>query len=403
MSADPTECRARALIALVLVVATKSAAATSRTVVVSNVAALQGAVATTDKAGGHTRIILEPGTYELTNTLDVTAPNVSLEGRPGDGLHTIVRGDGMSPSARVGTLVRVTAAHFELGDLTLERSRFHLIQIAGEKGASAPIIRDCILRDSYEQMIKISVSGAHAQTTSNYGTIDNCLFEYTAGIGPQYYIGGIDAHGAKRWIVRGNVFRNIASPRGSVAEFAIHFWDGSADNTVERNYIVNCDRGIGFGLASGPNYGGIIRNNVIFHSANSAPFSDVGIALISSPNTQVYNNTVFFYDSYPNGIEYSFPGSNGLLIANNLLNRAISGRGGATGSILGNVTTARPEWFVNAQTGDLHLAFAVPRVVKAGIPIPHLIDDVDGRERSRTAKPDVGAHEITHVEGALGD
>ncbi len=39
--------------------------------------------------------------------------------------------------------------------------------------------------------------------------------------------------------------------------FNLLFWDDSAHNIVERNIIINGDRGIGFGLGSSGNDGGI--------------------------------------------------------------------------------------------------------------------------------------------------
>ena len=45
---------------------------------------------------------------------------------------------------------------------------------------------------------------------------------------------------------------------------------------------------IGFGLDTRPNSAGIIRNNMIYHANNGAPYADVPIALTESPNTQVY-------------------------------------------------------------------------------------------------------------------
>ena len=43
--------------------------------------------------------------------------------------------------------------------------------------------------------------------------IDDCEFVYTAGIGPQYYIGEIDVHGGHNWVVRRSLFIGIARPR----------------------------------------------------------------------------------------------------------------------------------------------------------------------------------------------
>src|SRR4051812_30502473 len=212
--------------AALLLCATMNAHAQT-TISVSSAAQLQAAVQTANSAGGNRIISVADGTYTLSDTLYVNAPNVSIVGASGNRGNVIIQGTGMSATASVGTIIRVAASGFQLRYVTLQKSKYHLIQIVGENNADSPSIRDCILRDAYEQMVKVSI-GADPNVTGDNGLVQNCLFEYTAGIGPQYYIGGIDAHGGKNWTVRGNTFRNIASPSGSVAEFAVHFWNGSA-------------------------------------------------------------------------------------------------------------------------------------------------------------------------------
>jgi hypothetical protein len=352
---------------------------------------LQNAVATANNAGGNTTIMLASGTYTLSDTLYVNAPHVTIAGQPGARASTIIQGDAMSATAQVGTVIRAAGSNFELHDVTLQKSRWHLIQVVGENNADSPSIHDCVLRDAYEQMLKVSNDPAKPGIAANNGRVENCIFEYTAGIGPQYYIGGIDAHGSSNWTVRGNTFRNIASPSGSVAEFAVHFWDGSANNLVERNVIVNCDRGIGFGLDSKPNSGGIIRNNMLYHAANAAPFADVSIALTESPGSQVYNNTVYRDDGFGWAIEYRYASTAGVLIANNLLNRPVMQRDGATGTVATNVTSAVASWFVAPASGDLHLTADIPGVVHAGQSVAGLVDDFDGQSRPTAGGIDIGA------------
>jgi len=93
------------------------------------------------------------------------------------------------------------------------------------------------------------------------------------------------------------------------AEHAIHFWTSSQGTVVEQNLIINCDRGIGFGLDTSPHLGGIIRNNMIYHSG-SGEFPDAGIGIESSSDTWIYNNTIIMNHSrYNNAIEYRFTGT----------------------------------------------------------------------------------------------
>lgn len=363
------------------------------TVSVSNASQLQSAVASANSAGGNRIISVADGTYTLSDTLYVNAPNISIVGASGNRANVIIQGTGMSSSASVGTVIRVAGSGFGLRHVTLQKSKYHLIQIVGEENADAPVIRDCILRDAFEQMIKVSV-GSDPGVTADNGLVENCLFEYTAGIGPQYYIGGIDAHGAKNWTVRGNTFRNIASPSGSVAEFAVHFWNNSANNTVEKNVIIDCDRGIGFGLETRPNTGGVIRNNMIYHSANSHPFADSAIALSESANSKVYNNSVYQANSYPWAIEYRFASTSGIEVSNNLVNKQIVARDGATGTVSNNVTNGASGWFVNAAAGDLHLAATQSSVVDKGKSISGLTDDFDGEARPAGSGIDIGADEF---------
>jgi hypothetical protein len=360
---------------------------------VADVAALHAAVDEANRRGGHVVIRLADGTYTLRDTLYVNAPSVTLIGQSADARAVIVQGDAMSATAKVGSLVRVAAANFELRHITLQRSRNHLIQIAGESNADDARIRDCILRDSYEQMLKVSMDFANPGVTGDGGVVENCVFEYTAGIGPQFYIGGVDAHGAKNWVVRGNRFRGIASPGPSVAEFAVHFWNTSASNVVERNSIVDCDRGIGFGLDGRGNDGGIIRNNMIYHSRNGHRFADTGIALIESPNTQVYNNTVVLEHAASAAIEYRFPATKNVALVNNLTNRPIRARNGASAEVASNRVDAERAWFVDVTAGDLRLAQSVSGVTDGGRPVNGLVDDFDGNERPSGRGVDIGAYE----------
>ena len=361
---------------------------------VSTVEQLQSAVSTANGRGGNTAIVLADGVYTLTGTLYVNAPNVLIRSVSGRRESVTVQGDAMSANARVGNLIRVAASGFQLRGVTLQRSGYHLIQVAGETNADAPVIRDCVLRDAYQQMLKVTRDPGNPSVVSDGGLVENCVFEYTAGIGPQYYIGGIDAHGARNWTVRSNTFRNIASPSTAVAEFAIHFWSDSADNVVERNTIIDCDRGIGFGLDGRPNRGGVIRNNFIHHTNNGAPYADVAIALTESPGSAVYNNTVLLENGFPWTVEYRFGATSGVQIVNNLVNRPIVARDGASGTVTSNVSSATRATFRLQSAGDLHLSGATSGIVDAGIAVSGLVNDIDGQARPQGSGIDIGADEL---------
>jgi hypothetical protein len=79
-------------------------------------------------AGPDSVIVVEEGIYELTATLDIRAPGVTLRGRSADPSKTILRGAGMSEE-RVGIGIavsapRVTIAHLSAGSSVFTRSRF---------------------------------------------------------------------------------------------------------------------------------------------------------------------------------------------------------------------------------------------------------------------------------------
>lgn len=301
---------------------------------VSNVASFYQAINQANKSG-MTDIVLAPGTYKISKTVVISAPHIRLIGNPLDPSATHIIGHGMRNRSAVENILNINAKNFTLDGVKLSDAGNHLIQISGERDADFPVLKNCILQDSFEQLVKVS-SGGNSKRASDYGIVDNCEFKYTNSIGPNYYIGGLDAHGSKGWMVSNSVFRNIASPDNRVAEFAIHFWNGAKSNTVENNIIINCDRGIGFGLQGRPAEGGAIVNNLIVHQVKDHPSSDVGIILEQTPNTQVLDNRVYLAHAYPNAIEYRFKETSNVVIMDNVTNKPIQKRSNAQASLFNN-------------------------------------------------------------------
>jgi hypothetical protein len=351
-------------------------------------------VSASNAGGGNTTILLQDGTYALSSQLWLEGTDIVIRSVSGDRDSVVIRGQGMTSG--VPHVFEVDASAVTIADMTFGHVANHAIQIHGENDRDDLWVHNVRIYDTGEQMIKGSVSSSNNLASDN-GIVECSLFEYTAGIGPQYYIGGVDVHRGANWIVRDNEFYHIRSPEVDLAEHAIHFWSNASGTLVERNRIVDCDRGIGFGLGGSGHTGGIIRNNMVYVTR------DVGIGLESSPGTKVLNNTVYV-ENYWSSIEYRFAATSGVSIVNNLTNRAIASRDGGSGTVQDNVTNAQASWFVSPATGDLHLASgSTSSVVDQGQSLTDVDDDFDGDDRPQGSAYDIGADEFAVATPSVTD
>ncbi len=349
-------------------------------IAVSNAAELMSAVQQANTSGNMT-IVLEDGTYTLSEMLWINGNNITFRSQAGNRDTVTIRGQGMSGS--VSHIFNVPGDNFTVADLTIGWVANHAVQIHSD--SDNPVMHNVRFVDTGEQMLKVSFRSGDS-TSSDNGLVEWCLFEYSAGVGPQSYIGGIDAHQAHNWVIRNNVFRHIRSPENDLAEHAVHFWSESSNTLIEKNIITNCDRGIGFGLGDRGHSGGMIRNNMV-HTTR-----DVGIGLENSSGTAVYNNTLFT-ENYTNSIEYRFAGTQSGSIINNLSNALITSRDGGTATIATNVTSAQAAWFAGASSGDLHLNTAEPGVVDQGQTLADVSQDIDCETRPKGSAYEIGADE----------
>ena len=74
---------------------------------------------------------------------------------------------------------------------------------------------------------------------------------------------------------------------------------------------------------------------------------DAAISLWDSPGTRVLHNTSMQSGTYPDAIEYRFPGTTGTVIKNNLADGAVHQRDGAQADVAANVTNATGALFVD--------------------------------------------------------
>jgi len=342
-------------------------------------------------------ILLADGAYNLGQNghyVWIDTPNVTLRSASGN-RDAVILDDNY-----LGTeIISVLASNVTIADITIKRAQTHPIHVMSSNSGDTlnTLIYNVHIIDPGQQAIKINPHSARVNFP-DYGKVACSHLELTSAgraqvleINGSCYTGGVDAHAAQGWEIRDNVIEGFWCDSGGLAEHGIHMWSDSSDTLVERNLLIENARGIGFGLGSSGHVGGIIRNNMVY------VMQDVGIGLESSPNTRVYNNTVYT-ENYFNSIEYRFAASSGVEIINNLTNQAIASREGGSGMVQNNVTDAETSWFVDATAGDLHLASeSIPSVIDQGETLADVWDDYDGDGRPQGAAYDIGADELASV------
>lgn len=358
---------------------------------VYSTAQLRVSIVKANATGGNRTILIADGTYRIASAEwypYITASNIIIRSLSGDRDKVFFLGQGMKSAApKVEIGIFAVGDSITIADITIGEVGNHAIAATGEH----LLVHNVRIIDTYEQMIK----GTSANDGADNAIVQCSLFEYTAKEGPQYYIGGLDIHDGDFWRVNDNVFQYIISPSQQTAEHAIHFWNNSSHNIVERNFIRYCDRGIGFGLGTSSNEGGVIKNNLFYHDGRGS-FDDVGIGLESSPSTKVLNNTIFI--DYPNAIEYRFGSTKNVTITNNLSNKIIKKRDGASASLAANVIDGKLSWFKDLINGDINYQMPISQVLDKGLDLsPEVQLDFYGNPRPAGKGFDIGASE--HPQG----
>jgi hypothetical protein len=356
-----------------------------------------------------TTILLEDGTYRIgRSSLAVRSDGITIRSRSGNRAAVILDGHRYETQ----TMISIQASRVTVADLTIRDVHHHAIHVSG--GGHHVRLHNLHVLDARQQFIKVNPDTAGR--LNDHGLLACSLLELTDA-GRAYverhptpgfpcYTGGLVAHQAWQWVVRDNVFRNIYCSAGKgLAQHAVHFWKTSGATTVERNRVLNCARGIGFGLGpegghrgypdlppteSGPagHLGGAIRNNVIW--SNVGRRFDTGIGLEQASGVTVDHNTIFA-DAGFSSIDVRFSASD-TLVRNNLYNIPMTIRDGGRPKTDRNGASATAEMFVDAAAGDLHLRGPIGGVVDGGLDLRREIPaDLDGEPRDEL--PDIGADE----------
>ncbi len=374
-------------------------APTGHVVSVATVSQLQAAVAA---LGSGTTILIQPGTYRLTQQLRIRygVTNVALRGATNNRNDVVLLGSGMN-TAGVDIAVKVeNALDVLLANFSVGQTRFHPIQLQGELGAERVRIYNVRLFDAGQQFLKSTFDPNNPDGVDGV-TVEYSLFEFT-GMGPASgYTQGIDVHNGAGWVIRYNTFRNITVP--STAPYkqrpAIDMWSGSRDTLVYGNLIVNCERGILLGLGPQVGFehshsGGAVFNNVIYRGVGKTVNPDAGISIWDSPGTRVFNNTVIQNGTYKDAIEYRFAGTTGVQVFNNLTDGAIRSRDGAVAALGNNYTLATSALFANAAGADLHLVRGATVAIDRGRVMTGTTVDFDRNSRPVGTAWDIGADEL---------
>ena len=371
----------------------------NRVVTVSSVKQLNRAV---QKLRNNTTIVIKPGRYQLTDTIEISADNVTIRGSTADCSSVELLGPGMDIEQRNGIdhAFWINGKNTTIANLTAGEVYFHTIQINAT--AVAPRIYNVRLYNSGQQFIKSNPLDFGVGVDN--GIVEYSVMEYTdkpslidrdgSGTG---YTNGVDVHAGGGWRISNNLFRNFHTP-----DDADHLWNpavlifnGARDTITENNVFINVDRAIAYGISDHGNdhSGGIIRNNMIVMEPNlfsrqRSSMADAPIVLWDSPGTKVLHNTILNSGNTPLSIELRF-GSTDVEVANNLADAPISHRNSQPFIARNNMLSAKPNWFINPPKGNLRLR-------------PKFTSAIDKVRRHKDAIYDVDLQERPAIEVDLG-
>ena len=373
-----------------------------------------------------TTILIADGTYHMGQSgyyIWIDTPDVTLRSQSG------IRENVVLDDNYTGTeIITVVASNVTIADITIKRAGTHPIHVGSTDSGDVvnTLIYNVHIIDPGQQAIKINPHAGKIYFPDD-GVVACSTIELTdAGrakvweINGSCYTGGVDGHHARGWVVRDNTISGFWCENG-LSEHGVHFWTGSRDTVVERNYFEDNARGIGFGLsetgtartyADGPcadatgyagHYDGIIRNNFIFaHRSElfaSQYGADGGIALAQACGAQVVHNTIAFTQSPFAAIEWRFSNTDAD-ITNNLTTHNLMDRGG-TATLTGNLSGQPLSLFEDGSNGDLHLDQGATIAIDQGEALAAGLcdDDFDGDTRPIGSARDIGADEVDDSTG----
>ena len=346
-------------------------------------------------------ILLADGHYRLPRVIILAGKkDIAIRSAVRDPAKVVLSGKGWDTEAKGDDILHI--AHCEgvtIADLTFADCRSYGIKVEAENAPKDIHIYNCRFRDIGMRAIKGS-AGQDPNVRAVKGSVRYCHFENTK-IPPSDwlfggdYIAAIDMMALDDWTFSDNVFRNIKGRNGG-GRAAISIWVRSRRVVVERNLIINCDRGVAFGNPgqSTANIAGerlayvsdsVIRNNFIVGGP------DCGLELWYAERIKIYNNTIWRpVRNWSRGIRIG-AGTCQTDVANNLVNGEIRFDGGEA-QLRHNLSGRLDGYFVDPNSGDLSLTSAAVGTIDQGAPLPDVTDDIRGRPRSGPI--DLGAWEF---------
>ena len=346
-------------------------------------------------------MMVEPGVYTLPRPLvlrqkqDITIRSVS-----GDPLSVTLKGRGWDLGDEHDDIVHVADCRGVLiAGLTFAECRSYGVKVEAEHGPRNVQIYNCRFRNIGIRAIKGS-AGQDPNVYAIKGSVRFCDFE-NARIPPADwlyggdYIAGIDMMALEDWTFSDNTFRNIKGRNGG-GRAAIFIWVRSRRIIVERNLIVNCDRGISFGnpgQSTANQAGGSLRyvsdgfiqNNIVAGGA------DCGIELWHAEGIKVRHNSIWRPEqNWGRGIRLG-KGVVQTEAVNNLIHGGIQNEGGEA-NIHHNLAKRVDGYFVEPSLGDLSLTAAATAAIDQGVILNEAPYDVRGLPRKNA--PDLGAWEF---------